>query len=99
MTRFSRAIFTALLVVALGALAFLTLRQKNSSPPEDRARGGTLRALLRDEPRTFNRYLRSALNVEEMLAQVMHERLIRVNRATIDSSRGSPRSGPPKRTG
>jgi peptide/nickel transport system substrate-binding protein len=81
-TRFSRAIFTALLVVALGALAFLTLRQKNFSPESGGGRGGTLRALLRDEPRTFNRYLRSALNVEEMLSQLMHERLIRVNRAT-----------------
>jgi peptide/nickel transport system substrate-binding protein len=81
-TRFSRAIFTALLVVALGALAFLTLRQKNFSPQDAGGRGGTLRALLRDEPRTFNRYLRSALNVEELLSQLMHERLVRVNRAT-----------------
>jgi peptide/nickel transport system substrate-binding protein len=79
-TRSSKLGFTALLVAASAAAVYFALR---SSPvPGEESRGGTLRAILRDEPTRFNRYLGPADNSTELLSQVLHDRLVRVNRAT-----------------
>jgi peptide/nickel transport system substrate-binding protein len=74
--------------LGVGALAAATLAGAiyfvvRANPElEVERRGGTLRAILRDEPTGFNRYLGPADNSKELLAQVLHDRLVRVNRAT-----------------
>jgi peptide/nickel transport system substrate-binding protein len=67
----------ALVAVALLAAIYFAVRA--NPKPEAERRGGTLRAILRDEPTGFNRYLGSADNSTELLSQVLH---VRVNRAT-----------------
>jgi peptide/nickel transport system substrate-binding protein len=69
----------ALAVASAGAL-YVTLRVDPA--PALETRGGTLRAVLRDEPTGFNRYLGRPDNSTELLAQVLHDRLVRVNRTT-----------------
>ena len=80
MTRNGKLGFTALLAVALAGAVYFALRVDPA--PQTETRGGTLRAILRDEPTGFNRYLGPSDNSRELLAQVLHERLVRVNRAT-----------------
>jgi peptide/nickel transport system substrate-binding protein len=72
-------------VGALAAAAFagaIYFAVRANPELEVERRGGTLRAILRDEPTGFNRYLGPADNSKELLAQVLHDRLVRVNRAT-----------------
>jgi peptide/nickel transport system substrate-binding protein len=74
--------------LGVGALAAATLAGAiyfvvRANPElEVERRGGTLRAILRDEPTGFNRYLGPVDNTKELLSQVLHDRLVRVNRAT-----------------
>jgi peptide/nickel transport system substrate-binding protein len=69
-----------LLVVALAGAIFIG--ERTGSAPETDARGGTLRAILRDEPTGFNRYFGQPDNTRELLAQLLSDRLVRVNRVT-----------------
>lgn len=69
-----------MLTVACAAAIYLALRP--TPPSEQESRGGTLRAILRDEPTGFNRYLGRSDNTKEFLVPVLNERLVRVNRAT-----------------
>jgi peptide/nickel transport system substrate-binding protein len=70
----------ALAAAALAGAIYFVVRANPELEVE--RRGGTLRAILRDEPTGFNRYLGPADNSKELLAQVLHDRLVRVNRAT-----------------
>jgi peptide/nickel transport system substrate-binding protein len=70
----------ALAAAALAGAIYFAVRANPELEVE--RRGGTLRAILRDEPTGFNRYLGPADNSKELLAQVLHDRLVRVNRAT-----------------
>jgi peptide/nickel transport system substrate-binding protein len=70
----------ALAAAALAGAIYFAVRANPELEAE--RRGGTLRAILRDEPTGFNRYLGPADNSKELLAQVLHDRLVRVNRAT-----------------
>ncbi|MGH9313980.1 MAG: ABC transporter substrate-binding protein [Vicinamibacterales bacterium] len=80
MTRTVKFVLTALLAVACAGALYVSLRVDPA--PIEETRGGTLRAVLRDEPTGFNRYLGQPDNSKELLAQLVHERLVRVNRAT-----------------
>jgi peptide/nickel transport system substrate-binding protein len=85
LTRTLRTALTAVIVVALGGFVFFTLRRPASLPSPlaaTAARGGTLRALLRGDPSTFNRYYGRPENALELLAHVLHAKVVRVNRLT-----------------
>ncbi|HEX2343976.1 MAG TPA: ABC transporter substrate-binding protein [Vicinamibacterales bacterium] len=80
MTRNKKLGVGALAAAALAGAIYFAVRANPELEVE--RRGGTLRAILRDEPTGFNRYLGPADNSKELLAQVLHDRLVRVNRAT-----------------
>jgi peptide/nickel transport system substrate-binding protein len=80
LTRNLKIALATLLAIACAGAAYVTFRP--SAVPAPETRGGTLRAILRDEPTGFNRYLGPADNSRELLSQVLHDRLVRVNRAT-----------------
>lgn len=80
MTRNKKLGVGALAAAALAGAIYFVVRANPELEVE--RRGGTLRAILRDEPTGFNRYLGPADNSKELLAQVLHDRLVRVNRAT-----------------
>jgi peptide/nickel transport system substrate-binding protein len=69
-------------LLAAACAAAISVGIRPPSAPAEESRGGTLRAILRDEPTGFNRYLGPADNSKELLSQVLHDRLVRVNRAT-----------------
>jgi peptide/nickel transport system substrate-binding protein len=79
-TRQAALAFSALLVVALAGAIYIG--ERTGSAPEADARGGTLRAILRDEPTGFNRYFGQPDNTRELIAQLVSDRLVRVNRVT-----------------
>lgn len=86
MNRRSRSFLVALIVLGLFGLFWWNSRPANPGRVQtplssEIARGGTLVASLRTEPRSFNR-LTSRNSATELLALLMHGRLVRVNRAT-----------------
>jgi peptide/nickel transport system substrate-binding protein len=74
-----------LLVLALGGFVYVRLTTPDAPPRANHdvgASGGTLRALLRNEPTGFNRYLGQPDDAQELLSHLLHARLVRVNRMT-----------------
>ena len=88
MARTTKALLAAA-TLALLAVAFWLLlpssaeRAAGSSDSARISAGGDLIASLRSDPSTYNRYLPAGASAAtELLARLVHERLVRVNRAT-----------------
>src|SRR5688500_4747831 len=86
--RQSRALLSVLLIGVVGLVAWracpTTPNRENGGEiaiSEAPTRGGTLRASLRNEPRTFNRVLDQGFAVV-LISIITSSKLIRVNRAT-----------------
>ena len=90
MNRQPRALLSVLLVAVLLATGWLIWRDLHPAPVDTRAssspaagitRGGTLRASLRSEPRSFNRLVQASL-ATALYATLTQGKLVRINPAT-----------------
>ena len=88
MNRQPRAILTLLLVAAMLVTLWVAWRGLHPTAPEPTpaqstapARGGTLTASLRSEPRSFNRIAQRAF-ATDLYATLTQGKLVRINRAT-----------------
>jgi peptide/nickel transport system substrate-binding protein len=79
----ARRLAVAVLVVAAGAAACTRSPESQTASAADRplTRGGELVASQRTEPANYNRYFEAAA-AAELLAQLTHAKLVKVNRAT-----------------
>ncbi|MEZ5418294.1 MAG: ABC transporter substrate-binding protein [Vicinamibacterales bacterium] len=87
MNRHSRFPLVAVLVLGLFGYLWWGVSSRGpapAAPPVERpARGGTLTASMRSEPRSFNRLVSRDFAVE-LVSLLTHGKLVRVNRATQD---------------